>query len=182
MHITTIAMFVQSIRNQFIIYDCKNKLCTCQPILLIFSGNNFFCQKDDIQHFETFKSDTNYRNFLPHPPLKKIQWIYTDLKNDQDNEKKRGNPWIHGKLSSLSYMDTILKLTIGVNLTFTLEVEPGTRRIPSMSKQCFSKNPIIWRKERDLHESVSLTYTIRFIFDQLDKNRWWSIKFTIDIQ
>jgi hypothetical protein len=115
-------------------------------------------------------------------PVKKFQWIYTDLKNDQDNGKKRGNPWIRRKLSSLSYMDTILKLTIGVNLTFTLEVEPGTRRIPSMSKQCFSKNPIIWRKERDLHESVSLTYTIRFIFDQLDKNRWWSIKFTIDIQ
>ena len=120
--------------------------------------------------------------FPTSPPLKKIKWIYTDLKNDQDNGKKRGNPRIRGKLSSLSYMDTILKLTIGVNLTFTLAVEPGTRRIPSVSKQCFSKNPIIWRKERDLHESVSLTYTIRFIFDQLDKNRWWSIKFTIDIQ
>ena len=36
MHITTIAVFVQSIRNQFIVYDCKNKLCRCQPILLIF--------------------------------------------------------------------------------------------------------------------------------------------------
>jgi hypothetical protein len=63
-----IAVFVQSIRNQFIVYDCKNKLCTCQPILLIFSANNFFCQKDDIQHFETFKNDTNYRNFIPHTP------------------------------------------------------------------------------------------------------------------
>jgi hypothetical protein len=62
-----IAVFVQSIRNQFIVYDCKNKLCTCQPILLIFFGNNLFCQKDDIQHFETFKTDTNYRNFIPSP-------------------------------------------------------------------------------------------------------------------
>jgi hypothetical protein len=45
-----IAALVQSIQNQFIAYDCKNKLCTCQPILLIFFGNNLFCQKDDIRY------------------------------------------------------------------------------------------------------------------------------------
>ena len=100
MHITTIAVFVQSIRNQFILYDYKNKLCTCQPILLIFSGNNLFCQKDDIQHFETFKNDTNYRNFIPHPPL---QIVSTDLHRSQKwprrRRKKRKSaenfhPWI----------------------------------------------------------------------------------------
>jgi len=97
MRITTIAAFVQSIRNQFIVYDCKNKLCTCQPILLIFSENNlwkqFFLPKRRYSTLWNIQNWHKLSKFHTSPPPNFSQRIYTDLKNDPDNGEKSRNLW-----------------------------------------------------------------------------------------
>jgi hypothetical protein len=73
---------------------------------LIFSGNNFFCQKDDIQHFEIFKT-AKYPNiieisYLIPPPKNFVDGITPISKMTQTTAKKAA---IRGKLSSLLYIE-----------------------------------------------------------------------------